>query len=109
MVVGGELAARMGKMNKEVEGDLLDNRLLDVQRHETHHVGVGRRLKVVLILDSLGERLAFAVGKEKEWRSASLGRFFGLNCIFSVLVQANSDWKTNHQNRRVRNSLPIWS
>ena len=77
MVVGGELAARMGKINKEVEGDLLDNRRLDVQGHETHHVRVGRLLKVVLLLDSLGEPLAFPVGKEKEWRSASHGRFFG--------------------------------
>ena len=43
----------MGKMNKEVEGNLLDNRLLDAQRHETHHVRVGRLFKVVLLLFSL--------------------------------------------------------
>ena len=66
----------MGKMNKEVESDLLDNRLLDVQQHETHHVRVGRLLNVVLLLVSLGERLAFAVGK-KNGGQPHLVAFFG--------------------------------
>ena len=83
MVVGGQFPARLGKMIKKVEGDLPDNRLLDFQWHETHHIGVGLPLNVVLLLDCLGERFAFAVGKEREWRSASQSCFFGLNCIFS--------------------------
>ena len=70
-------------MIKKVEGDLLDNGLLDVQRHESHHIGVGWLLEVGVLLDSLGERFAFAVGKEKEWRSASQSCFFCLNGIFS--------------------------
>ena len=70
-------------MIKKAEGDLLDNGLLDVQRHEAHHLRVGLLLDAVLLLDSLGERFAFAVGKEKEWGSASQSCFFGLNGIFS--------------------------
>ena len=76
MVVGGQFPARLGKMIKNVEGDLLDNRLLDFQGLEVHHIGVGWLLNVVLLLDSWGERFAFAVGKEKEWRSASQSCFF---------------------------------
>ena len=83
MVVGGQLAACLGKMIKEVESDIPDNGLLDVQRHEAHHLRVGLLLDAVLLLDSLGERFAFAVGKEKEWGSASQSCFFGLNGIFS--------------------------
>ena len=70
-------------MIKKAEGDLLDNRLLDFQGRERHHIGAGLLLNVVLLFDSLGERFAFAVGKEKEWRSASQSCFFGLNGIFS--------------------------
>ena len=76
MVVGGQFPARLGKMIKKVEGDLLDNGLLDVQRHEAHHIRVGWLLKVLLLFDSLGERLTFAVGKEKEWRPAAQSCFF---------------------------------
>ena len=83
MVVGGQFPARLGKMIKKAEGDLLDNGLLDVQQHEAHRVRVGWLLKVVVLLDSLLERFAFAVGKEKEWGSASQSCFFCLNGIFS--------------------------
>ena len=100
MVVGDQFPARLGKMIKEVEGDLLDNGLLDVQRHEAHHLRVGLLLDAVLLLDSWGERFAFAVGKEKEWGSASQSCFLGLNGIFSISVQENEAiGQTNVQNQ----------
>ena len=77
MVVSGQFAACLGKMLKEVESDILDNRLIDIRRHEAHHLRVGWLLKVLLLVDSLGERLAFAVENEKEWRSATQSCFLG--------------------------------
>ena len=109
LVVGGQLAACQGKTIKEVESDILDNRLLDIQRHEARHLRVGWLLKVLPPVDSLGERLAFAVENEKEWRSASQSCFLGLNDIFSISVhEMRAIGEPNTQNRRVRISLSIW-
>ena len=83
MVVGGHLAARLGGVIRDVERGFMDNRLLDVRGHEAHHLRVGWLLKVLLLVDSLGERLVFAVENEKEWRSATQSCFLGLNGIFS--------------------------